>query len=110
MNLNEAAEIANKSDRTWLKQNLPPNELRAYVKLVETMLSELDPTPISEKWLRENGWEQKRGFPRWFCFKKHSLIMCANGYALDGIRTIQTIGELRTMLRLCGAPKKENDA
>lgn len=36
MNLNEAAEIVNKSDRTWLKQNLPPNELRAYVKLANT--------------------------------------------------------------------------
>jgi hypothetical protein len=85
MNLNEAAEIA-----------------------------ELDKTPISEDWLRENGWSGSGfGF-----FHKHGINLRrpvdANGkWVANSLWTnlpIQTLGELRTLLRLCGAREKENDA
>lgn len=106
MNLNEAAEIVNKSDRAWLKQNLPYIELRAYVKLVETILAELDPTPITEERLRANGWNLN--VLQWVNGDSVIVQVDKGKWMLPGWPIVfHTLGELRTLLRLCGETQGE---
>jgi hypothetical protein len=108
MNLHEAAEIVRDGGTKYYLGD-------AKCLLVETMLSELDPTPITEEWLDENGIRIKenewflQGIFVWWDRERDNL----NGFSVDlWGEDITTLGELRTVLRLCGqsSPEKENDA
>lgn len=112
MNLNEAAEIWKGEKPAGL---LEVSEARSI--LVCTILSELDPAPISEEWLRENGGKQN-GW-KWH-FGKLSIEQSNyyQAWEVNAMRPrlpigkwyITTLGELRTLLRLAGAREKETDA
>lgn len=94
MNLNEAAEL--------LRSNHNPyTNSQAVNFLADTMLSWLDPTPISENWLLENGWVES-----WkFFYRDNYSIKRTYGsdWVLTGsTRYVSTLGELRMLLRLMG--------
>ncbi len=103
MNLNEAAEIV----REWKTSRWTTLDL-AVAKdiLTDTMLSELDPTPISEDLLRANGWVQG-DFENQYLNGKLEINWCEHiqAWIFDDGPIIQTLGELRTLLRLMGEMK-----
>ena len=104
MNLNEAAEIVrNKATCNGTTDGiLKVGE--AYKMLWDTMLSELDPTPISEEWLQENGFVLLNGI----YWNRKELTAWRIPDLTDDWATshstflIKTLGELRTLLRLMG--------
>lgn len=108
MNLTEAAEIVrNKATCNGTVDGiLKVGE--AYKILYDTMLFELDPTLISEEWLREDGWEKREDDD----FTRGQFVLrCDNKQAWWAtvylppavyLYPIKTIGELRTLLRLMG--------
>lgn len=108
MNLNEAAE-------TMRRYYDPKDQFdgpcgTAPEVLQFAMLSELDPTPITEEWLWENGARERELVPGCFIIQGHDIdAMGESEWMFDDFRTITTLGELRTLLRLCGAQEKEND-
>lgn len=109
MNLNEAARIV----RAYANGTFTDEIYEARELLENTMLSELDPTPITEEWLDKNGVRVNenewlvQGICVWWDRERDSC----NGFSVDlWGEDITTLGELRTLLRLCGAQVKENDA
>lgn len=109
MNLNEAAEIANS---TTTVANFDEQVL-AKERLLVQMLDELDPTPISEGWFRENGWKQTE-FLENKCWYKNGSSLSFSDYHKSWLfahprnnsttthAALTTLGELRTLLRLMG--------
>lgn len=103
LTLNEAAEIARR--HLWDFIGAESAHAEANRVLIDAALSWLDPTPITEEWLRANG--KKEGYDfmvKGVRFENLKGRWCAGGMS------IQTLGELRTLLRLRGAQEKENDA
>lgn len=114
MNLTEAAEIVVRNNSFGVTSITTLNEDEtARALLLNTMLSELDPTPISEERLRENGWAQRDGiwwrkgdcklinsqhWKTWFLSLSESAVMSR----VDRRWPLKTLGELRTLLRLMG--------
>lgn len=112
MNLNEAAEIVRAFPHQPSTPETTLGAATAYRILCDTMLAELDPTPISEEWLRENGWSLQSKTWAFFSFKHFSIfyeqdfskwiVDCEYSIEPDCRVAIKTLGELRTLLRLMG--------
>jgi len=110
MNIHEAAEIVRSRVKTTGVNFGTLDTAKAV--LVETMLSELDPTPITEELLRANGWEQKREGWRhgqlWILFSDYHQSWEVEAWRIGrlvGKWRIKALGELRTLLRLMGEMK-----
>ena len=88
-----------------LKSDHDPQMDRDLVDLAIERISELDPTPITEEWLRANGWSLDAGV---YCNDSFELTSSddVTWYLVelvsDSENTIKTLGELRTLLRLMG--------
>lgn len=111
MNLNEAAETMRRYYDPKDPFDGPCSPAPDVLQIA--MLSELDPTPITEEWLDKNGVRVNenewlvQGICVWWDRERDSC----NGFSVDlWGEDITTLGELRTLLRLCGAQVKENDA
>jgi len=103
MNLNEAAEIVRKPQIALDSYENSRNYIKAWELLANTALSWLDPTPITEDWLRENPHIEKATN-----LLRVDTLTGRIAYSVKGFR-VKTLGELRTLLRLC-TREKENDA
>jgi len=116
MNLDKAVEVLC-NPRKY--SDLHGLVLEAKIVVGESQFSELDPTHITEKWLRANGWvKHKTDVGGWWA-KDRCRILHSKTWkiwffswerTLDGNWPITTLGELRTLLRLAGAREKETDA
>jgi hypothetical protein len=93
MNLHEAAEIARLGGTFG-------ELVKARSVLADTMLDWLDPTPISEKWLRENGVDNRHHYSFGELIVWETI--CGRWATNYSHYPIDTIGELRTLLRLMG--------
>jgi len=106
MNIHEAEEIVRNKSVIAKDPSQWAGYLRAREVLIETMLSWLDPTPISEDLLRANGWVQG-DFENQYLNGKLEINWCEHiqAWIFDDGPIIQTLGELRTLLRLMGEMK-----
>jgi len=112
MNIHEAEEIVRNKSVIAKDPSQWAGYLRAREVLIETMLSELDPTPITKDWLRANGWVQ---IDKKWCKNSSSLRISdyheawlfANPQSNWTVThaAIKALGELRTLLRLMGEMK-----
>lgn len=102
MNIHEAAEIVRRNKVAYRGQpGIGDGDYLAREFLLETMLSWLDPTPITEERLLENRWVQNRSR-----FSKGEITIrkqTNGGWKTPWyLREIFTLGELRAMLWLMG--------
>lgn len=106
MNLNEAAETMRQYHRLELTESEDAAVDEANSLLVDTMLAWLDPTPLTEEWLRENGLEidssqmWSRGkISIWKRVRTQDWVLYRDVWTQFPIKTL---GELRMLLRLIG--------
>ena len=107
MNLHKAAEIVRRHRANELIEPEDCDVYEACKVLCDTMLSELDPTPISEEWLLENGWVEE---PTFGVYLLGDFTACETqtGWSVgvpNHTFKIKALGELRTLLRLMGEMK-----
>ena len=111
MNLNEAAEIV-KFFPPVRSRGLSVEQCEALTLVANTMLTELDPTPITEEWLLAEGFTRnKHPIGRDdFTNNYFWLSRCDGSWLFDVLDKrveltayyIATIGQLRTLVRVFG--------
>lgn len=101
MNLNEAAETVTNDCIAMNSIESSQRYSEACEVLENTMIAELDPTPISEKWLQDDGWYLAYGV--WYRGPQDLMRWGNDAWVFFGYQPrIKTLGELRTLLRLAG--------